>query len=327
MENAKKNFSQIGWGFLIGSAIIYAVQLLLSLALNLLKPEWLKNTNISLVLSAASMYLIGMPILIALVRRVPATIIPKKRMSAGQFILAWFMCFPIMYGSNLVGVILTSIIGMLKGSGVNNAVFNTVSDTNVIIIFLYMVILAPIMEELVFRKLIVDRAVRYGQGVAVVLSGLMFGLFHGNLNQFIYATLLGMFFAFLYAKTGNIKITIGLHMAVNFMGGLMSTLLLRALEYDELLELTGSGATTEALMEYYMAHLPGLIGFMLFGFLIFAGVITGIVLLVVFRKRFKLEKGEIEIPSGQRFDTIFINMGMLVFCLFWIVMIIMQLFM
>ena len=56
-----------------------------------------------------------------------------------------------------------------------------------IVTFLYMVICAPILEEYIFRKLIVDRTVKYGQGVAVVLSGLMFGLFHGNLNQFAYA--------------------------------------------------------------------------------------------------------------------------------------------
>ena len=58
------------------------------------------------------------------------------------------------------------------------------TESNMMVTFLYMVICAPILEEYIFRKLIVDRTVKYGQGVAIVLSGLMFGLFHGNLNQF-----------------------------------------------------------------------------------------------------------------------------------------------
>lgn len=326
LEVSRKHFSKLGWGFLIGSVIITVVQYLVSLAVNIWKPEWLTNTTISLLLSVVSMYLVGMPIMIALVYRVPATVIPKKKMKVSHFLLALIMSYSLMYCSNIVGLILTTIIGVLKGSAVNNAVLNVVSDTNVLVIILYMVILAPIMEELVFRKLIVDRTARYGQGVSIVVSGLMFGLFHGNLNQFVYATVLGMFFAFLYVKTGNIKVSIGVHMFINFMGGLVSTLLLKAINYGELVELTYGGAGTEELMEFYMANLPGLLAFILYGFFVFVIVITGIVLLIVFHKRFKLEKGEIVIPKGRRFDIVFINMGMLVFCLFWIGMIIVQLF-
>ena len=52
-------------------------------------------------------------------------------------------------------------------------------------IILTSVIIAPVMEELVFRKYLVDRLVPYGQKTAVVLSGLFFGLFHGNFISFL----------------------------------------------------------------------------------------------------------------------------------------------
>ena len=42
-----------------------------------------------------------------------------------------------------------------------------------------------------FRKLLIDRIVPFGQRVAVVVSGLAFGLFHGNFYQFFYAFSLG----------------------------------------------------------------------------------------------------------------------------------------
>lgn len=325
-ENTRQHFSNLGWSFLIGSLVIYGVQLLVTLLVSMWRPEWLNNTNISLILSSSSMYLLGMPVLAHFVCKIPAVSIPKRKMKVSHFLLALLMCYPIMYCSNLIGVILTTIIGVIKGSPVDNKMLGIVSDANIGVMLFYMVIFAPIMEEFIFRKLLVDRVARYGQGVAVVVSGVMFGLFHGNLNQFIYATAMGMFLAFLYVKTGNVKITIGVHMVVNFFGGVVSTLLLKAIHYEEFTELVYGGGTPVQLLQFYQTYLPGWILYMLYAMMLLAIVVTGIVLLIVFRKRFVLEKGEIEIPKEKCFDIVFINMGMLVFCLFWIGRIILQLF-
>lgn len=273
-KSMKKSFSSLGWRFLIGTLIIYAVQIAVVAVVGQVKPEWLENTTINLILAVLPLYLIGMPILIALVKRMPGEAPAKKSMKPGQFIVALIMCYALMYCGNLVG------------------------------------------------KLIVDRTVKYGQGVAIVLSGLMFGLFHGNLNQFAYAMLLGMFLAFLYVKTGNLKITIGLHMCINFMGAVVSVLLLKAIHLDEYQEIVMNGGDAQAIMDFMMQYLPGWIGYMIYVLFILAAVITGIVLFIVFRKRFAVEPGQI--PKGQRFKTVICNPGMLCYCIFWIVMILLQ---
>ena len=54
--------------------------------------------------------------------------------------------------------------------------------------FTFSVVLAPVMEELIFRKVLIDRTIVYGDKAAVVLSGLLFGVFHGNFHQFFYAS-------------------------------------------------------------------------------------------------------------------------------------------
>lgn len=243
-------------------------------------------------------------------------------MKPGQFIVALIMCYALMYCGNLVGTLITTVVGALKGSEVENALMVYATESNMMVTFLYMVICAPILEEYIFRKLIVDRTVKYGQGVAIVLSGLMFGLFHGNLNQFAYAMLLGMFLAFLYVKTGNLKITIGLHMCINFMGAVISVLLLKAIHLDEYQEIVMNGGDAQAIMDFMMQYLPGWIGYMIYVLFILAAVITGIVLFIVFRKRFAVEPGQI--PKGQRFKTVICNPGMLCYCIFWIVMILLQ---
>lgn len=325
-EGSRKHFSKLGLMFFLGTIIIYAVQIGANSLVGWLKPEWLENPNSSLAVSILPLYLIGMPILIALVKKVPATTPEKHTMKVWQFLLALVMCFCVMYCSNIVGSIITSIIGMLKGGVVNNVILDIATSTSLIVNFVYMVICAPIMEEFIFRKLIVDRTVRYGQGVAILISGLMFGLFHGNLNQFVYAATMGMFLAFLYVKTGNIKYTIGIHMIVNFFGSIVSVLLLNAMNYDEYMEATLAGAGTEELMQVMMASLPGWIAYAVYVCLILVMVIAGVVLFIVFRKRFAMAKGEVEIPKGKGFSTIFLNVGMGLYVIFWLAAIVWQLF-
>lgn len=302
------------------------MQLLVSNLVNLLRPEWLENPDISLTVSMVPMYLIGMPLLILLVRRIPATVIEHRSMKLWQFLLAIVMCFCVMYCSNFLGIAVTTVIGILKGSMVNNVILDVVSGTSLITNVLYMVICAPIMEEFIFRKLIVDRTVRYGQGTAVLLSGLMFGLFHGNLNQFVYAFSIGMFFAFLYVKTGQIKYTIGIHMIVNFFGSIVSTWMMEAMNYEGYLEAVSAGAGMDELMQLVMDYLPGWIAYMVYLCMIMTMVIAGIVLFIVFRKRFALTAGEVQLPKGSRFKNVFLNVGMLLYCAFWIAEIVLQLF-
>ena len=182
-KSMKKSFSSLGWRFLIGTLIIYAVQIAVVAVVGQVKPEWLENTTINLILAVLPLYLIGMPVLIALVKQIPGEAPAKKSMKPGQFIVALIMCYALMYCGNLVGTLITTVVGALKGSEVDNALMAYATESNMMVTFLYMVICAPILEEYIFRKLIVDRTVKYGQGVAIVLSGLMFGLFHGNLTS------------------------------------------------------------------------------------------------------------------------------------------------
>ena len=89
-------------------------------------------------------------------------------------------------------------------------------------IFLCVVVAAPVIEELVFRKWLLDRVGRFGERTAVLLSAVVFGLAHGNFSQFFYAFGLGALFAYVYIKTGHIGYTIGFHMFFNLIGGVFT---------------------------------------------------------------------------------------------------------
>ncbi len=324
MNETRKVFSKIGLGYFIGTIVIYAAQMLVAKIVEMVKPELLENMDMNVLLSIAPMYLIGIPVLVALVKRVPATEIQQRKMKWWQFLVALIMCYSLMYLSNWIGLGLTAVIGMLLGTTVGNPIVSLASSTNILTNIIFMVILAPIIEELVFRKLLVDRTVRYGQGVSILLSGLMFGLFHGNLNQFVYAFSIGCFFAYIYMKTGNIKYTIAMHMIINFLGSVASMLLMRMANYEGYMELILAGASETELMEFLMANMIGWALFGCYALMIVALVIAGVVLFIVFRKKFTIEAMENQIPKGEGFKTVILNLGMGLFIVFWIVMVVYQ---
>lgn len=325
---AKKHFSKMGWFFMAGIGVIYLVEIALGLIVGRLRPQWLENPNINLLLGMAPMYLAGFPLLILLLKKkVPAEKIERRRMTAGQYALSAIICLGLAYASNILGNILTAVVGLATGEAVENQVLSVATSVSPWLVLVYMVLCAPVMEEYIFRKLIVDRTVRYGQEVAVVISGLMFGLFHGNLNQFVYAAVIGMFLAYLYVKTGNLKITISLHMMFNFIGGLLSTQLIKMIDFEGYMEVAAAG-DFQAVMEHVMNHLAGWVFYVLFAVFVFGMLIAGIVLFIVSaaKRRFTFDRGEVFIPKELRFNIAIANSGMLVFGIFWIVQIVRQLF-
>lgn len=85
------------------------------------------------------------------------------------------------------------------------------------------VVLAPIVEEIMFRGMIMNRLMsRFPKWVAVVVSAVAFGVFHLNFTQGIFATLTGLVFGFLYLKTRSILLCIFAHAANNLYATLCS---------------------------------------------------------------------------------------------------------
>lgn len=206
-KDTAKYYSRLGMAYFLGTLVIYAVQYGIVLLMQYFAPGITANPNWRLVLNMLPLYLIGMPLMMLLIKRVPKEIeLPQKRMTAGELFCSFCIAYALMYVSNILGVILTFLIGLVKGGSVQNVLENLALSTNPVLFFVFSVLCAPLYEELLFRKLLADRAGRDGRKIALVLCGLMFGAFHGNLNQFVYATGLGLFFGFLYIRTGSFAI-------------------------------------------------------------------------------------------------------------------------
>lgn len=65
---------------------------------------------------------------------------------------------------------------------------------------IYTLILGPVAEELIFRGAIFQVLRKYGRVFAIVASALLFGIYHGNLPQGIFAFAMGILFAYITAE-------------------------------------------------------------------------------------------------------------------------------
>lgn len=321
-KQARKDFSKLGLMYVIGTVLILGIQRLAAAIANAINPDLMSDMANALLITMLPMYIISVPITIFVLRTLPAKQIEKRKMSVGQWILAFLICYGGMYVSNIIGVILTQIIGVIKGSPVTNGMLEVATSSNIPVNFFIMVICAPIAEEILFRKLLIDRTVKYGEATAVLFSGLLFGLFHGNLNQFAYAFTLGLFFGFVYVKTGNVRYTIYLHMLINFISSILGVLVLKFVGEDFLSAMSDPAMVTAYMLE----HMGTVLFYFAYAFLLVALAIAGVIILIVNLKKIRFAKGEVVIPKGKRFSSTIVNIGMGLYFIFWIVMIIIQLF-
>jgi len=127
----------------------------------------------------------------------------------------------ILEGIFLIGGIQLLISYLYQKIGIDYNVVETLAIENNsnaftnLMLVICLAVVPAIFEELLFRKAIINASRKVGVGFAIIISSLMFGLIHMNLGQFIFATLLGLIFAYLYVKTGNIKIPMILHFLNN----------------------------------------------------------------------------------------------------------------
>ena len=77
-------------------------------------------------------------------------------------------------------------------------------------------IVGPILEELLFRGVVYNRIKdMFNPVVAIISSAIIFGIFHMNWVQGIYASTLGILLAYLYYKYKTIYASIIMHMTCN----------------------------------------------------------------------------------------------------------------
>lgn len=84
---------------------------------------------------------------------------------------------------------------------------------------LYSVIIAPISEELIFRGVTMHYAEKIMPfWVANIFQAVLFGIFHGNIVQGVYAFVVGLFCGYVCHRGGSIYLSMLFHLLFNIWG-------------------------------------------------------------------------------------------------------------
>lgn len=287
LTGARRDFSRIGLGMFVMVVLsVGLMQLAARILIHYFGEQVVNIPWVMLAVASVVQYFIAMPAAYLIIRGMKKDDVRPFSISFGKICILFLICYFLMYAGNLLGLGTTALIQHFTDSTMLPLVDDVFSGVNLLVYSVSAVIFAPIIEELFFRKLLITRLERYGEGPAILVSGLLFGIIHGNLNQAFYAVLLGIVFGYIYIRTRKIIVTIGLHMVINLLGGVAFPMLVN----------TGS------------LLLVSLVGLTALGF-----AIAGLVLFILRVKKVKLLPRENQLPQPGWGQYAFTSVGMILF--------------
>lgn len=314
-SDSKRYFSIFGFSAAVLIATVKLSKRLLVLALNLFAPELLQYALTGQLLSTLPIYLIGFPCAYLVLRRLPKGFAPSEPLGAKKVLVGFCVTIALMLVGNYIGNSFSLLLESALGSAITNPVISETYGEALWMNLLFVGILAPIMEEIFFRRAVCNRLLVLGEGYTIVLSAVFFGLAHGNFFQFFYAFFLGALFALIYVKTGRIRYSIGYHMAVNLLGGVFSAWVVGWLapllteegitRLEELMQL----ADPEQLLAFIDPYLVPLLLLALYNVFVTVVAIFGLVFLLRERRKIRLQEGLLPPAKEGRVANVFCNVG------------------
>ena len=141
----------------------------------------------------------------------------KEKLSIKSFI----SCFALMSFISIITSILFFIFKLeLRKYGGEVLSSYPVQPLTIIFINIFStVIMAPIVEEIIFRGVIMNDLSEYGYKSAIIINSILFGLSHVEIRKIIITILFGIIFSYI-AYRYSLKYSILLHMVWNLCFGL-----------------------------------------------------------------------------------------------------------
>lgn len=230
MRQRKKEARRLGFALTAYLLSLTIMQLILTGVLNNAVPGMQNQPWYIWVLTSIPNYLVGVPIFFWVTRKLPDAELPEKKpFPVSDWVRYSLISLATGYLFSIVGSILNYPFVRLFNIS-ENIVIDILNISSLPLSIIFIVILAPIMEELVFRKRFLTKALSFGRRNAVIAGGLAFGLFHMNIPQAVYATALGILWGTLFLKYGSVLPVILLHMSMNLMGSIVFPLIIASHE-------------------------------------------------------------------------------------------------
>ena len=210
--------------------------------------------------------------------------------------------FAAVYGMGQIANILTMLVTVIitKMADLNDS-FNTVTDLQppdmaaAWFLFFTLVVIAPVFEEFIFRGVLMDALKPYGNGFAIFVTGILFGLYHGNFSQLFYTAVIGIALGYIGNVTNSVFATTIIHAMFNSISGILLLLMTTPSVQDYVMS-----GSTEAIPDGDMIVIVFFGLFMVSAMvLILAGIVCAVMKIKQIRK-YKVPAIWNEISNGKK---------------------------
>lgn len=233
------------------------------------------NYTILMILNDFCVYIPSIVLIPLLLRNIPQLPTgPAISLSGQETFLAVIFSLGSAYLFSYVTFIVIHVLEQFVGQSSANIVSTVESSLPPLVTVIAFAVVAPVAEEFIFRRLLLDRVRIFGDGAAILIGGAAFGLFHGNLNQTLYACVLGAVFSAIVLLTNRLRYTIGIHMLINGIS-VLSTLV------------------ESALLDYLLACV------------VLFSIFFSVILFFVRRKHYTLEPGPLPFSRTEKVHACF----------------------
>ena len=229
-------------------------------------------------------------------------ILSKPKKDTKFLIFSFLGCLGAVNAAGLVFMLYYQLIHLLGGSFSSPQISLLSGDPLAMrFLLLYLCILGPVLEEIIFRGLILKSLEPFGQMSAIIASSLFFAMFHMNLVQLPTPFFMGLILGFVTIRTGSVFPAVVFHILNNTLRGALPLLM---------------GGNTP------------LLNLMITMFTLLLYVIGGIGLILYLLRygRSFTNLGRLEnsggITVGQKLSRTFLSVGGMLYLIFYLVMIV-----
>ncbi len=232
-EEKKQGFKKVCLRLGIMMIVVFVSRAAASVVLSLINSSLTQlDPNIAYIIKSviSFLFLYVIPISAAIPLLKPKKMCSKVYTKPRYFGSAMGM-FPAFYGLAIFANLITILVSSFFQDTDLNESFNTVNElapdgiVSAIVLFVQLAVIAPLFEEFWFRGIVMESLRPYGNGFAIFVSALLFGLTHANFGQLFYTTVIGICLGYIAVSTSSIVTTTIMHAILNSISGIMLLLI------------------------------------------------------------------------------------------------------
>jgi membrane protease YdiL (CAAX protease family) len=217
-ERLRSTCSGLGFFMFAVFGTMYVVDIVLAILAQIFGISVKDNTNLFLIMGITSLASAIIPALFYCLfsKTSLQKVVQFQKVKINKLIPMIFIGLGVGFIGDYISDILNfnfSLVGISPDLNMEYTTYTPLEN----LLYIFSVAVAPaVAEEFAFRGVLLGKLREYGDTFAVMVSAIMFGMFHGNIYQIPFAFVMGLAMGFIVVKTNSLLPTIIIHFINNF---------------------------------------------------------------------------------------------------------------